>query len=234
MTTQAATPSRRTRLSWTALPIAVAAVLLLVAIGWAHERRPALPESAQIVSHVPPCPGPGDIPGGPLADLPQAGSVPQGFVPVTVWTCSVGETSTILDAPPPYGNPVGTEVEVREARTAGDLTKFLAALSQRSQPQRWFVEAWWGAEIPHRQPDCAWGYVCHFPYWLVDRDGRAIRPAIPTLRNGTPDPAVFAAADRLTDTETVVEHLRCPLLNDADVKPWPGERVEEIRCQPKR
>ena len=210
---------------------ALVAVLALVAVGWAHERRPELPGPARIVPHVPSCPGPGDFPGAlPAADIPEAGSIPAGFVPVAIWTCRMGMNRQILDGPVPGGSPVGTVYTAAETRSSGDLTNLIAALSQRSQPQRWPIEAWWGAETPSWRPDCAWGYDCNPTFWLVDRDGRAIRPAIPTQRSGTP--AVDIAVAQL-HMETIASHdFDCPL--DVEVRPAPGEpRSRDIGCRPR-
>lgn len=227
-----ATITKRPVRNRTVVLCVLVAALALAAVGWAHERRPEPPEAAQIVPQLPPCPAPGDFPGAPARDLPEAGSIPAGFVPVAIWTCSMGPGSTILDAPAPNGSPVGTVYTVGETRSSGDLTDLIAALSHRSQPQRWPIEAWWGAETPPWRPNCPWGYECNSTFWLVDRDGRAIRPAIPTQRSGAPDPAVGRAVAQLK-VETIASHdFDCPL--DVEVKPAPGEpRSRDSGCRPR-
>ncbi|RDI34031.1 hypothetical protein DEU38_102390 [Rhodococcus sp. AG1013] len=138
---------------------------------------------------------------------PSTGSVPDNVIPVAVVSCEPTFGRSRLDA---NGNPVGTEVTVDEVRHAGDLTVLLSALSEDSDPQGWWIEAWFGKTRDYTGgAHCTPGIPCSM-LWLVDADGRAIRPAIPKTRSGGPKPDAREAIARLTVVDRTSHGLFVP------------------------
>lgn len=154
-----------------------------------HERPPDRPDAAQVAPQVT-CLEPGMFPSHFPPPSPQSftpprsGTVPDDFAPVAVVTCAFASGRTYFGAD--GQNPAGTAFVVDEVRREGDLGELLTALSAHSDPPAWGIEAWWGGK-PGRGPTddrCTPGKPCPL-LWLVDRDGRAIRPSIPVDRSGT-------------------------------------------------
>ncbi|MBO3101656.1 hypothetical protein [Cellulomonas fengjieae] len=114
--------------------------------------------------------------GTPHPDAPETGRVPDDFLPVSVVVCAPG--GTLHDSS-------GTWVALTASRLEGDLDPLVAALRRPSAP---------------RGGTCSSAAVTEPSLWLVDALGRAIRPAWPTDRCGTPDPAVTRALDALEET----------------------------------
>ncbi|QBJ97234.1 hypothetical protein ERC79_15750 [Rhodococcus sp. ABRD24] len=100
---------------------------------------------------------------------------------MAVVTCSGGSGRTYFG--PDGQQPAGTAVVVEEVRREGDLRDLLTALSEHSDPQGWWIEAWFGKTRQPPSGHCISGTTCPL-LWLVDRDGRAIRPSIPVDRSG--------------------------------------------------
>ena len=118
----------------------------------------------------------------PADDAPEAGSLPPGFRPIAVVTCT--ESTTEDDAV----NGVAT---VDEEHWIGDLSVVLMAFAQPSRPQSWFS-------------DCTASAARLPAVWLVDAAGRAVRPAFPhEAACGLPSHAPLSAIRRLDRTKTV-------------------------------
>ncbi|KQR16941.1 hypothetical protein [Cellulomonas sp. Leaf334] len=115
--------------------------------------------------------------GTPHADAPEAGRVPDDFLPVSVVVCSPG--GTLQDS-------AGTWVALTASRREGDLDPLVAALRRPSA---------------QRGGTCSSAVVSAPSLWLVDALGRAIRPVWPTDRCGSPQPAVSTALDALVETD---------------------------------
>ena len=96
--------------------------------------------------------------GTPHADAPDAGRVPDGFLPVSVVVCAPG--GTLQDSS-------GTWVALTASRREGDLEPLVAALRRPSA---------------QRGGTCSSAAVVAPSLWLVDALGRAIRPVWPTDR----------------------------------------------------
>lgn len=121
----------------------------------------------------------------PADDAPEAGSLPPGFRPIAVVTCT--ESTTEDDAV----NGVAT---VDEEHWIGDLSSVLMAFAQPSRPQSWFS-------------DCTASAARLPAVWLVDAAGRAVRPAFPhEAACGLPSDAPISAIRRLERT-TTVQHV---------------------------
>ncbi|WP_460972419.1 hypothetical protein [Prescottella soli] len=179
-----------------------------------HERPPDRPDAAQVVPQVT-CLDPGMFPGHFSPPTPQSftpprsGTIPNGFDPVAVVTCDSVWGGTYFG--PDGQNPAGTTEIVDEVRREGDLSELLTALSERSDPQAWGIEAWWGGK-PGRGPTddrCTPGTTCPL-LWLVDRDGRAIRPSLPVTRSGAPKVDAHYAIVRLPVVSRIEHRLDVP------------------------
>ncbi|MGN8246946.1 hypothetical protein ACTHAM_000614 [Cellulomonas soli] len=115
----------------------------------------------------------------PHADAPQAGRVPEGFVPVSVLVCELD--GTLRDSE-------GVWSAVTATRLEGDLDALVAALS-----------------VPSSARSDGGGTVCaqESPVppvlWLVDAMGRAVRPLWPTDRCGAPQSGVGDALGALEE-----------------------------------
>ena len=116
--------------------------------------------------------------GTPHADAPDAGRVPDDFLPVSVVVCAPG--GTLQDSS-------GTWVALTASRREGDLDPLVAALRRPSAP---------------RGGTCSSAAVVAPSLWLVDALGRAIRPVWPTDRCGAPQKAVSTALDALEETDS--------------------------------
>ncbi|KQS99560.1 hypothetical protein [Cellulomonas sp. Leaf395] len=116
--------------------------------------------------------------GSPHADAPEAGRVPDGFLPVSVVVCAPG--GTLQDSS-------GTWVALTASRREGDLDPLVAALRRPSAP---------------RGGTCSTAAVEAPSLWLVDALGRAVRPVWPTDRCGSPQQAVSTALDALEETDS--------------------------------
>lgn len=116
--------------------------------------------------------------GTPHADAPEAGRVPDGFLPVSVVVCAPG--GTLQDSS-------GTWVALTASRREGDLEPLVAALRRPSA---------------QRGGTCSGAAVVPPSLWLVDALGRAIRPVWPTDRCGSPQEAVSVALDALEETDS--------------------------------
>ncbi|KQY24318.1 hypothetical protein ASD16_01855 [Cellulomonas sp. Root485] len=115
--------------------------------------------------------------GTPHADAPEAGRVPDDFVPVSVVVCAPG--GTLQDSS-------GTWVALTASRREGDLDPLVAALRRPSA---------------QHGGTCSSAAVVPPSLWLVDALGRAIRPVWPTDRCGSPQETVTAALDALEETD---------------------------------
>lgn len=122
--------------------------------------------------------GASDGTGTPRADAPEAGRVPDDFLPVSVVVCSPG--GTLQDSS-------GTWVALTASRREGDLEPLVAALRRPSA---------------QRGGTCSSAVVAAPSLWLVDALGRAIRPVWPTDRCGAPQEAVSDALDALEETDS--------------------------------
>ncbi len=179
-----------------------------------HERPPDRPDTAQVVPQVT-CLDPGMFPGHFSPPLPQSftpsrsGTVPDDFDPVAVVTCDFVSGRTYFG--PDGQNPAGTALVVDEVRREGDLGELLGALSARSDPQAWGIEAWWGGKPGRGLTDdrCTPGTACPL-LWLVDRDGRAIRPSFPVTRSGIPKVDAHYAIARLPAVAHIEHRLDVP------------------------
>ncbi len=115
--------------------------------------------------------------GTPHADAPEAGRVPDDFVPVSVVVCAPG--GTLQDSS-------GTWVALTASRREGDLDPLVAALRRPSA---------------QHGGTCSSAAVVPPSLWLVDALGRAIRPVWPTDRCGSPQETVTAALEALEETD---------------------------------
>lgn len=116
--------------------------------------------------------------GTPHADAPEAGRVPDDFLPVSVVVCAPG--GNLQDSS-------GTWVALTASRREGDLDPLVAALRRPSA---------------QRGGTCGSAAVSAPSLWLVDALGRAIRPVWPTDRCGAPQQAVSDALDALEETDS--------------------------------
>ena len=116
--------------------------------------------------------------GTPHADAPEAGRVPDDFLPVSVVVCEPG--GTLQDSS-------GTWVALTASRREGDLDPLVAALRRPSA---------------QHGGTCSSAAVAAPSLWLVDALGRAIRPMWPTDRCGFPQEAVSVALDELEETDS--------------------------------
>jgi hypothetical protein len=114
----------------------------------------------------------------PRADAPEAGRVPDDFLPVSVVVCTPG--GTLHDSS-------GTWVALTATRREGDLDPLVVALRRPSA---------------ERGGTCSTASVVPPALWLVDALGRAIRPLWPTDRCGSPQAAVTEALDALDETDS--------------------------------
>ncbi|WP_147283533.1 hypothetical protein [Rhodococcus sp. AG1013] len=137
---------------------------------------------------------------------PEPGTVPDDFVPNAAVFCHGAGGRTYFGTD---GQPAGDEVNVDEIRREGDLTDLLDALSERSDPQGWWIEAWYGKTRRALSTHCTPGTTCEL-LWLVDRDGRAIRPWIPLDRSGAPKSDAYYATSRLPIVERTPHQLNVP------------------------
>ncbi|GEK22180.1 hypothetical protein CXY01_27000 [Cellulomonas xylanilytica] len=116
--------------------------------------------------------------GTPHADAPDAGRVPDDFLPVSVVVCAPG--GTLQDSS-------GTWVALTASRREGDLDPLVAALRRPSA---------------QRGGTCSSASVTAPSLWLVDALGRAVRPVWPTDRCGSPQEAVSVALEALEETDS--------------------------------
>ncbi len=172
---------------WDVGTVILVAGLAAAGLVYLHEQPPGRPDAAQVVPQVT-CLDPGMFAGHFPPPLPQSftppqpGTVPDGFDPVTVVKCDSLGGGTYFG--PDGQTPAGETAIVDEVRREGDLGELLTALSDRSDPQAWWIEAAWGGKSGRGFTDrCTPGATCPL-LWLVDRDGRAIRPWIPLDRSG--------------------------------------------------
>jgi hypothetical protein len=119
-----------------------------------------------------------DRSGTPRADAPDAGRVPDDFLPVSVVVCTPG--GTLRDS-------AGTWSALTMSRLEGDLDPLVVALRRPSA---------------RRGGTCSTASVGAPALWLVDALGRAIRPVWPTDRCGSPQAAVATALDELEETDS--------------------------------
>ena len=120
-------------------------------------------------------------------DVPERGSVPAGFEPVSVVECTTGERLTDAQG-------VWDAITVRHLE--GDLAPLLTALA---------------APRPRSTGDqlCPATDFAASELWLVDALGRAVRPAPPVDACGAPTAAVRTAVSALAEIE--VTHYRVHL-----------------------
>lgn len=112
-------------------------------------------------------------------DVPEPGSVPAGFEPVSVVECVTGERLTDAQG-------VWDAITVRHLE--GDLDPLLAALAG---PQMTST----GDQL------CPASDVAASELWLVDALGKAVRPEPPVDACGSPTPAVQEAVAALAEIE---------------------------------
>ncbi|WP_137725878.1 hypothetical protein [Prescottella subtropica] len=86
----------------------------------------------------------------------------------------------------------------------------LTTLSEQSDPQGWWIESWFGMTRRPPSGQCTPGTPCEL-LWLVDRDGRAVRPSIPLTRSGTPKADADYAIARLPVVSRVHHRLDVPV-----------------------
>ncbi|WP_430332290.1 hypothetical protein [Rhodococcus sp. ACT016] len=192
--------------------VALAAGLAGAGVIYLHERPPKRPDAAQVAAEVT-CLDPGMFPGHFPPPAPQTftppepGVVPEGFDPVAVVTCAGGSGRTYFAAD--GQQPAGTTEVVEEVHREGDLRELLTALSEHSDPQGWWIEAWFGKTRRPPSGHCTPGTTCPL-LWLVDRDGRAIRPSIPLTRSGASKAEAHYAIARLPIVGSVQHSLNVP------------------------
>lgn len=192
----------------------LAAASAIVGAVYLHERPPPLPAAAQVVSEVT-CLDPGMFPGRFPPDTaqsftpPSPGAVPEDFAPVAVVVCDDAGGHTYFGED---GQPAGDHIIVDEVRREGDLTDLLAALSERSDPQSWGIEGWFGKTRQWTSTQCTPGMTCPL-MWLVDSDGRAIRPSIPLERSGASKTDTHYAIAGLAVVERIRHQLDVPRSN---------------------
>ena len=133
--------------------------------------------------------------GTPRADAPEAGRVPDDFLPVSVVVCTPG--GTLHDSS-------GTWVALTASRREGNLDALVVALRRPSAP---------------RGGTCSSASVVAPALWLVDALGRAIRPVWPTDRCGAPLQEVSTALDALVETDS--EQYPVRLLEPAEASTAP-------------
>ncbi|WP_250444805.1 hypothetical protein [Actinotalea sp. C106] len=124
----------------------------------------------------------GRVPDGPPRPAPEPGTVPEDFVPVHVVECSLGPGEVrVLE-------PETSTIRVQEITRGGDLTSLLAALDR-----------------PSREADpgqaCPAVAILVPELYLVDRDGRAVRPVWPRDGCRLPDEAVDDALLALPEVD---------------------------------
>lgn len=122
------------------------------------------------------------------ADAPEAGPVPEDFVPVLVVECGTGELLTDED---------GQWEAVTATRREGDLAPLVQALS--------------GDATAAPEADCA-ADIRRTELWLVDSMGDAVRAAVPGSACGRLPSRVRAELDRLdaVDVEAYPVRLAVP------------------------
>lgn len=120
--------------------------------------------------------------GGGVVDCTAAwdvgwGRIPAGFEPVEVWVCDpLLELSSPTDSD---GRPTEPIASTEPQRLEGDLGPLVAAFAESNDPR------WLGA--------CSAIGVIVPDVWLVDAEGRAVRPAYPSTGCGIPKPGVGEA-----------------------------------------
>lgn len=192
--------------------LAVAAGIAAAGAIHLHERPPKRPDAAQVAAEVT-CLDPGMFPGHFPPPAPQAftppepGTVPESFDPVAVVTCGGGSSRTYFGTD--ERQPAGTAVVVEEMRREGELGELLTALSEPSEPRGWWIEAWFGKTRRRPSDHCIPGTTCPL-LWLVDREGRAIRPSIPVDRSGADKVDARHAVERLPVVSRVEHRLDVP------------------------
>ncbi|MCP2637476.1 hypothetical protein K0817_013010 [Microbacterium sp. HD4P20] len=126
------------------------------------------------------------------------GSVPGDFEPVAVYVCDpvlelaprpdppleLITPEQLAQTPPPAADPAPAPEQAEPRLLEGDLSPLLAAFAVPNDPK------WPG-------PCTAIGVIVP-DVWLVDADGRAIRPAYPVDGCNVPKPGVTEALDELT------------------------------------
>lgn len=112
-------------------------------------------------------------------DVPEAGAVPEGFVPVGVLACESGERLT---------DAAGIWDAVTARRLEGDLEPLLAALAEDADPS------------PAKQTCTAPPQVT-VQLWIVDALGRGVRALVPVDGCGVPRQAVTSALAELEETD---------------------------------
>lgn len=172
MTHTATRPAPRT--AWAAAAVLAAATLLA---GCAGERPPAaVPLEPGSMQTAVDC-----------AAEPDAGwgGIPADFEVVAVYVC---DPVMQLELPTPMeGEDPVPEVSSDPQRLEGDFTPVLRAFEEPSDPP------WPGP--------CTADMVIVPDVWLVDADGRAIRPAYPATGCGKPKPGVEEALALLVPVE---------------------------------
>lgn len=109
---------------------------------------------------------------------PEAGAVPEDFVPVSVVVCT--PDGSLHDAS-------GTWLALTASHREGDLEALVAALA---------------APSAERGGTCSSAQVDAPALWLVDALGRAMRPTWPTDRCGSPSTRVTRALAALEETDS--------------------------------
>ncbi len=151
----------------------VAAASVLVLVGCGSQHPDAVPVTPDAVGTVVDCTAEWDV---------GWGRIPDGFEPVEVWVCD-----PLLALEPPVdgnGEPVGEPVSTEPRRLEGDLAPLIAAFGEQNDP-------------PWPGPCTAIGVIVP-DVWLVDAEGRAIRPAYPSTGCGIPKEGVSEALSLLT------------------------------------
>jgi len=174
------------RARWTAV-VVLPAALLLASCSSAGPSEPTTPTA--VVAPAADCMSPAvlndlglvpasaeDVELSPTAS-PQPGTVPDGFVPVSVVVCT--PDGSLHDAS-------GTWLALTASHREGDLEPLVAALHEPSA---------------RRGGTCSSGQVQAPALWLVDALGRALRPTWPTDRCGEPSAKVTEALAALEETD---------------------------------
>ena len=112
---------------------------------------------------------------------PRPGDIPDDFEAVAVVICR--------EAGPDRTH--GDRVVYEEARLEGDVDAVIAALTRTSPT------------LPHGSSSCTFIYMRAPAIFLVDADGRAVRPQVPSDSCGHPSPDVLQALGALTETEVI-------------------------------
>ena len=179
------------RARWTAL-LVLPATLVLASCGTGTESADGAADTTHtaIVAPAADCMAPavltdlGLVPAstdgveGSATTTPEAGAVPEDFVPVSVVVCT--PDGSLHDAS-------GTWLALTASHREGDLEPLVAALTQPSA---------------ERGGTCSSAQVDAPALWLVDALGRAMRPTWPTDRCGSPSKAVARALDALEETDS--------------------------------